>query len=359
MYNYEWDIETGGYTLMTKVSGITKELRPVFYEELDLLGFNEYWTYPKSEKPLLWAETRRYIYKGRFVAEAQGGGLYTKPTLKIYEDKLCLETVDIDTMIEKNKALMTGLVQSSVGIIYKTFNEYKRKNIDVVYVAFSGGKDSIVLLDLIQRALPHNEFKVVFGDTSMEISDTYKAVERAKERWTDLEFYTAKSHLDAKESWELFGPPGRTQRWCCSVHKSAPSLLKLREITGKDNLRALAFDGVRAEESNARATYSVVSEGQKHTTQSNCSPILSWGTNELFLYIFEKELLFNDAYRYGVARVGCAICPMSSQWWDYIVNKVYKDDTISFVDIVKENAKSKFKGEKELQKYFGDRKSVV
>ena len=39
MYNYEWDIETGGYILTTKVSGVTKELRPVFFEELDLLGF--------------------------------------------------------------------------------------------------------------------------------------------------------------------------------------------------------------------------------------------------------------------------------------------------------------------------------
>lgn len=352
MYNYEWDVETGGYILTTKVSGVTKELRPVFHEELDLLGFKDYWSYTESDKPLLWAETRRYIYKGRLVAEAQGGGLYTKPAIKIYEEKLELEPVDTLAMIEKNKALMTGLVQSSVEIIYKTFNEYKSKNIDVAYVAYSGGKDSIVLLDLVQRALPHNEFKVVFGDTSMEISDTYKAVERAKERWPDLEFYTAKSHLDAKESWELFGPPGRIQRWCCSVHKSAPSLLKLRAITGKEDLRVLAFDGVRAEESDARANYSVISDGHKHTTQTNCSPILSWGADELFLYIFENGLLLNDAYRYGVFRVGCAICPMSSQWWEYIVNRKYNKDIVSFVDIVKENAKNKFKNEKELLKYL-------
>jgi phosphoadenosine phosphosulfate reductase len=352
MYNYEWDIETGGYILTTKVSGVTKELRPVFYEELDLLGFNEYWSYPKSEKPLLWAETRRYIHKGRLVAEAQGGGLYTKPTLKIYEENLELEPVDVEVMVKKNKALMTGLVQNTVGIIYNTFNEYKSKNIDVTYVAFSGGKDSIVLLDLVQRALPHNEFKVVFSDTTMEISDTYKAVERAKQRWSDLEFYTAKSHLDAKESWELFGPPSRTQRWCCSVHKSAPSLLKLKEITGKDKLKALVFDGIRAEESNTRAKYAVVSEGQKHSTQSNCSPILAWGTDELFLYIFEKDLMLNKAYRYGAFRVGCAICPMSSQWWEYIANRVFAGDISSFIDIVRDNATNKFKREKELNKYL-------
>ena len=40
------------------------------------------------------------------------------------------------------------------------------------YVAFSGGKDSVVTLDLVQRALPHNSFKVLFGDTGMEFPDT-------------------------------------------------------------------------------------------------------------------------------------------------------------------------------------------
>ncbi len=355
MYNYEWDMETGGYILTTKVSGVTKELRPVFCEELDLLGFNKYWSYPKSKKPLLWAETRRYIYKGRLVAEAQGGGLYTKPTLKIHEDKLNLEPVDIDTMVEKNKALMAGLVQHSVGIIYKIFNEYKNKNIDVAYVAFSGGKDSIVLLDLVQRALPHNEFKVVFGDTSMEISDTYKAVELAKERWLDLDFYTAKSHLDARKSWELFGPPSRTQRWCCSVHKSAPSLLKLREIIGKNRLRALAFDGVRAEESDARATYSIVTEGQKHTTQANCHPIFEWNTAELFIYMFESSLFLNNAYRYGIGRVGCAMCPMASPWKEYITHAVYKNNVNPLLSIIDESITNKIPSKTEREKYLNNR----
>ena len=35
MYNYEWDRETGGYILQPmKITGVTKEVRPVFAEEL-------------------------------------------------------------------------------------------------------------------------------------------------------------------------------------------------------------------------------------------------------------------------------------------------------------------------------------
>ena len=54
--------------------------------------------------------------------------------------------------------------------------------VDVFYVAFSGGKDSVVALDLVQRALPHNKFKVLFGDTGMEFPDTYEAVEETKKQ---------------------------------------------------------------------------------------------------------------------------------------------------------------------------------
>lgn len=352
MYKYEWDIETGGYLLTTNVAGVSKELRPVFHEELNLLGFKDLgWVYPESEKPLMWAETRRYIYRGELVAEAVGGGLYTRPETKIYKTLTNIQPVNIEEMVEKNRPLMTGLVQNTVETIYKTYNKYKNK-VNVIYVAFSGGKDSLVLLDLVQKALPHNEFKVIFGDTSMEISDTYKTIDKVKERYSDLDIQTAKSHLDAKESWDIFGPPSKTLRWCCAVHKSSPSLLKLREITELSRLKALVFDGVRAEESNARANYPIESDGTKHITQINCSPILNWTTSELFLYILDVKLMLNDAYRYGSNRVGCVLCPMSSEWRDFITNEVYKSDIVAFIDKIEHYSKNVGIEDRQLKAYI-------
>ena len=55
-----------------------------------------------------------------------------------------------------------------------------RKKIDIYYVAFSGGKDSVVTLDLVQRALPLDAFKVIFSDTGMEFSDTYDLINEIK-----------------------------------------------------------------------------------------------------------------------------------------------------------------------------------
>ena len=172
MYDITWDKETGGILLLDKNNGLFKnEVRPVFFEELDLLGFDKYWEYPREEEPLLWAMGRKYYYRGTLVAEAEGGGLFTRPHLKIHQTRLNLEPVDVNAMLIKNGTLLQGLVQRSLKFIWQSFQKYKSK-VDIIAVAFSGGKDSLVTLDLIQRILDPDQFVVVFGDTSMEISDT-------------------------------------------------------------------------------------------------------------------------------------------------------------------------------------------
>ena len=80
-------------------------------------------------------------------------------------------------MLKKNRDLLSAVEQVTLKKIYHYYKRFKNKNIDCFHVAFSGGKDSIVLLDLVKRALPRTEFKVLFGDTGMEFPDTYKVVD--------------------------------------------------------------------------------------------------------------------------------------------------------------------------------------
>lgn len=325
MYGYEWTDQNGIYRLSVN-SKIQKEIRPVFKEELDYFGFNKHWTYPDTTAPLLWAEgIRRYVLNGVCVAEAIGGGFYTKPTIKIYEEGLELEPIDIEALWKENERLLLGLEKTAMDFIRSTHDKYEKAGMAFA-VAFSGGKDSLVLLDLVARTLSPDEFSVVFSNTGMELSTTLQSVERAKQHWPSLKFYEAKSHLDPEDSWEEFGPPGRRMRWCCAVHKSVPTILLLREITGNYNVKAVVFDGVRAEESAQRASYDELAFGEKNINQINCHPILKWGSSELFLYLLKHEILFNQAYRDGLFRVGCAVCPMSSAWWDGIANDLYKEE---------------------------------
>jgi len=64
MYNVNWDLETNGIVLTSESKNtLIVSPRPVFFEELELLGFNEFWKYPHTKEPLLWRTGRRYYYK--------------------------------------------------------------------------------------------------------------------------------------------------------------------------------------------------------------------------------------------------------------------------------------------------------
>lgn len=352
MYGYEWTNEYGIFRL-TIDAKIQKEIRPVFHEELDFFGMDEYWDYPKdTNAPLLWAEgVRRYVLNGTAVAEAQGGAFYTRPTIKrLTTERLQLKPIDTERLYEVNRRLMVGLEQKAIRFIQDQHTKYSPLGYSFV-CAYSGGKDSLVLLDLVSKALAPGDFYAVFSNTGMELSDTLQAVEESKKRWPQLRFEEARSHFDPTESWDEFGPPGRRMRWCCAVHKSVPTILKLREITGNYNAKAVVFDGVRAEESARRAKYEEVSIGAKNISQINASPIHKWNTAELYCYLLHEDILLNRAYRLGLFRVGCMVCPLSSDWWDGIANDHYYDEMRPLLERVERYAK-RTKVESEVIKYI-------
>ena len=347
MYSYTFDPLTGGIILNSTPTLFSKEPRPVYAEELDILGFDQYWEYDRQDEvPYMWAESNVYWYRGVKIAEIKGGDLHTKPELKPVRDENGnlpfgkeggekLLPIDIEAMIRANTDLMTIVVNSTVKKIVKEYEKFKKK-LDIFHVAFSGGKDSVVLLDLVKKALPRGSFVVIFGDTGMEFPDTYKTVEKTKRQCEadDTPFFIARSHFDPKESWAIFGPPARKLRWCCSVHKSTPQTLKLREITGKDDYVGLDFVGVRSHESAVRSTYEYENFGKKQKGQYSYNPILEWTSAEVWLYLFANQLPVNDAYKKGNARAGCLICPMSTGASVYFRRNAYRQQIDEYVGII-------------------------
>lgn len=340
MYSYDYDIETGGIILNSSPLSFSKEPRPVYYKELDILGFDKYWDYDKNDTyPYMWAEANNYFYRGRKVAQTRGGSCYETPKIVILDDPEPngekLRFIDVPEMVRRNSIILDGLVQDTIKKVYNTYQQYDGK-VDVFYVAFSGGKDSVVTLDIVQRALPHNAFKVLFGDTGMEFPDTYRTVEEIENYCieNDISFIRSKSGHKPQDTWKQFGPPSKVTRWCCSVHKTAPQILALRECTGKANFTGMAFVGIRANESAARSDYDYVSLGEKHKGQYSCNPILEWNSAELYLYIFSQNLIINDAYKKGNNRAGCLVCPNVSEKNAYFRRACYQEEVDEYMDLI-------------------------
>ncbi len=358
MYQYLWDKETHGFILSPEANGIIKPIRPVFFEELDMLGFNQYWSYPQCKEPLLWAEgARRYLVDGELVAETKGGGFYTTPSVEVYQKELQLTPINIELMTKKNALVSAGLEQKAISFVYEEWKKYK-SSVDFIYVAYSGGKDSAVMFDLVYRALSIHDYHVIFSDTGMELSDTYENIKNLDNYYPGIELKVASSmessKLSPKETWELAGPPARRQRWCCSIHKSAPGLLKIRELIKANSAKALVFEGVRGDESEKRSTYEAAAEGVKHATQVNIRPIFDWNVAEVFNYLFTHDIKINNAYRKGLTRVGCAICPMASGWRDYVTNKNYHDEIEPFLENIEQYASAVCANANDVKQYVED-----
>lgn len=320
MYAFDFDYETGGVILLDKKSLLNHEIRPVYAPELTELGVADFCEFdPQPDAPYMWRDLGRYYYRGelafRVLHNAEG-----KPEIfdRYLQTGATLKKIDVPATLEKNAVLLERLQNQTVEWLRAVYEDRRSKN-EFWYVAYSGGKDSQVLLNLTLEALGNN-VAVIFGDTTMEYPQTYKAVELAKELCEErgVLFYVAKAPYNAQETWRMFAPPGRRNRWCCDVHKSSPSTVLARSVA---NGRPIVdIQGVRKSESFTRSKYNAVVPS-KVRGATDVRPLLEWGSAEIWMTIYSRGLYVNDLYKLGASRVGCVLCPMASLTSDVFAEK--------------------------------------
>ena len=130
MFKIVWDRPHNGVILTMSSAGEALGIapRPVFYEELDLLGLNHMgWVYPHSDAPLLWACERRYFYCGVLVMEVRGGNLFDAPEVFITPEgkNIILTPIDVYYLCDKNSDTMFLIEHEAMEFINGTFRQYK------------------------------------------------------------------------------------------------------------------------------------------------------------------------------------------------------------------------------------------
>lgn len=348
MFKVKWDVQNNGIILSDNIfdEEAIPAPRPVYLQELQILEVDKQFRLPKTDKPICWNIDARYYYKGQPFFERRGAGIYSKPTV-VYNAGFTfstLEAIDVDKILETNKVAIETFENEAMDFILGCYDAYKGK-VDDFVVAFSGGKDSQVILDLVTRVLPVESFKAVFQDTDMELPCTYDIVayteEDYKYRFPNFVLYHAKSDRRALDLWKQYGPPSRVNRWCCSVMKTTVFRRTMKELHNTDvQPKVAVFEGVRADESARREAYDRIGVNVKHPNLINCRAIFRWNNSEIFLYLFSRGIELNPAYRMGLTRVGCGVCPFASDWSEYLIRRIYPDISKKYVAVIEEMAKN-------------------
>ena len=230
------------------------------------------------------------------------------------------EIPDLKACIEANKKHLQALGKNAINTIRGIVSRNEYKNLPV-YVSFSGGKDSLVVLDLARASLKQRELRAFFLNTGIEFPETVDFV-RSYCCENKISLVEVNSGTAFWEQVEKFGPPAKDFRWCCKVCKLASAgdletekencSFPSDERAGNSNINSIAYlaiDGKRKHESFSRARIAATETNPFVPSQLNIFPIRDWKALEVWLYIYWRNLSYNPLYDLGFERVGCWLCP--------------------------------------------------
>ncbi|WP_440953449.1 phosphoadenosine phosphosulfate reductase domain-containing protein [Methanococcoides sp. FTZ1] len=227
---------------------------------------------------------------------------------KIMSDTMVLspKVPSMADVVNANLPHLRQLGKNAMNTIKGIANQKEFRDLPV-HVSFSGGKDSLVVLDLTLSALKNRDVSAFFLNTGIEFPETVDFVHEYCEK-RGIELIEAKAGNAFWDNVESFGPPAKDFRWCCKVCKLAPAGDVIDNCT-KEGGVCLTIDGKRRYESFSRANIAASEKNPFVPDQLNIFPIRDWRAIEVWLYIHWRGLDYNPLYDRGFERVGCYLCP--------------------------------------------------
>lgn len=182
-------------------------------------------------------------------------------------------------------------IKKSRQLIHKIGSQYTPEKIAV---AWTGGKDSTVLLDLVRRAYNNQvPFKVFFNDSTLEFPEVYQFVKRITQQW-QLDLLQIKP----------------TEKELAGFNQSPPQ--KQKELLRKMKISAINraikqyhfsvfLSAIRRDEHPARAQEKFLSPRKDHL---RVHPVLHFTEKDIWDYVKQENVPYVPLYDQGYRSLG-------------------------------------------------------
>jgi phosphoadenosine phosphosulfate reductase len=167
-----------------------------------------------------------------------------------------------------------------------------------LYVACSFQKEASVIMDMLLKIEPDARFFTL--DTGLFFPETYATWREIEERYgVKVEVYQGMSlarqaELHGEELWN------RDQDACCGIRKVAPLKEALADVDGW-------ISGLRREQSPLRAGAAKLQWDTKNELWK-ANPLADWSEKDVWRYIFENDVPYNELHDRGYGSIGCTHC---------------------------------------------------
>lgn len=257
--------------------------------------------------------------------------------------------MEIKELRERQGWSLAQKIDHSLGVIDQFYSRLGGK----VYVSFSGGKDSTIVLWLARKIYP--DIKAVFCNTGNEYPDIVRFVRETKAAGANLDIIYPK--LKPKEVLEKYGFPlvSKTQSHivACAKNKPDGEVMKklvirreglftlskkfqyliqepymvsskccdiLKKAPFHEYMKATGFSAITGEmaaESISRtAKYIQLGGCNFFGKQSVSKPLSIWLEQDVWQCIEKYDIPIADIYRKGAMRTGCMFCGYGCQFAD-------------------------------------------
>lgn len=188
-------------------------------------------------------------------------------------------------------------------------------NSDGFLLQFSGGKDSIVLYDLVRKS--NVKFRAEMTLTTVDPPELLKFIHT---NYPDVTFRkTGTSMFKLIIQHKIL--PTRKVRFCCGTLKETAGVgyVNLLGIRKAESVKRSKRNEIEISNYKYSNTFDQFEINQEHVI--GCikgkdtllfSPIINMTDKEVWNYIHTNKLKVPNLYRMGYNRIGCVFCPMSS-----------------------------------------------